>query len=71
MKKGNIKPFKELIFNIKTQLKLRGSNVDKLCRTMGVNRNYINQLTEGCRVSKIISIANRIGCKPSELLEGL
>ncbi len=62
---------KELILNIKRRLKDNKSSISKLCKDLGVNRNYINQIKPGVGLDKIISIAYAIGCKPSELLEGL
>ena len=62
---------KSFILNIKDQLKQRNSSVAELCKTMGVNRNYINQINNGVGLEKIIRIANAIGCNPGELLVGL
>lgn len=62
---------KSFIINIKSQLKERNSSVAELCRKMGVNRNYINQINNGVGLEKIIRIANAIGCSPGELLTGL
>ena len=62
---------KSFIINIKVQLKQRNSSVAELCRTMGVNRNYINQINNGVGLEKIVRIANAIGCSPGELLAGL
>ena len=62
---------KSFIINIKSQLKERNSSVTELCRKMGVNRNYINQINNGVGLEKIIRIANAIGCSPGELLTGL
>lgn len=60
-----------LILNIKRELKQRGSNIGKLCKSMGVNRNYINQIGDNVGASKLISIAHAIGCTPAELFDGL
>ena len=62
---------KELIINIKRGLKSNKSSVAKLCKDLGVNRNYINQIKPGVGLDKVIRIANAIGCTPSELIEGL
>ena len=62
---------KSFIINIKSQLKERNSSVTELCRKMGVNRNYINQINNGVGLEKIVRIANAIGCNPGELLAGL
>ena len=62
---------KSFIINIKTQLKQRNSSIAELCKAMGVNRNYINQINNGVGLEKIIRIANAIGCNPGELLVGL
>ena len=62
---------KSFIINIKSQLKQRNSSIAELCKTMGVNRNYINQINNGVGIEKIIRIANAIGCSPGELLTGL
>ena len=62
---------KSFIINIKTQLKQRNSSIAELCKAMGVNRNYINQINNGVGLEKIVRIANAIGCSPGELLAGL
>lgn len=62
---------KSFIINIKTQLKQRNSSITELCKAMGVNRNYINQINNGVGLEKIVRIANAIGCSPGELLAGL
>lgn len=60
-----------LIVNIKRELKHRGSNIGELCKAMGVNRNYINQIGDNVGVKKMVSIAHAIGCTPSELFNDL
>ena len=62
---------KSFIINIKVQLKQRNSSIALLCKAMGVNRNYINQINNGVGLEKIVRIANAIGCSPGELLAGL
>ena len=62
---------KSFIINIKIQLKQRNSSITELCKVMGVNRNYINQINNGVGLEKIVRIANAIGCSPGELLAGL
>ena len=62
---------KSFILNIKYQLKQRNSSITELCKAMGVNRNYINQINNGVGLEKIVRIANAIGCSPGELLAGL
>ena len=62
---------KSFIINIKSQLKQRNSSIAELCKAMGVNRNYINQINNGVGLEKIVRIANAIGCSPGELLTGL
>ena len=57
--------------NIKRELKERQSNINKLCRTLGVNRNYISQLKDNTPVSKLKKISDAIGCNLSNLFEGL
>ena len=57
--------------NIKRELKERQSNINKLCRTLGVNRNYISQLKDSTPVSKLKKISDAIGCNLSNLFEGL
>ena len=64
-------PSKFLIINIKHQLKERKLSIGKLCKSMGVSRNYINQINDGVGLEKIIRIAHAIGCSPGELLAGL
>ena len=61
----------KIIENIKRELKDRQSNINKLCRTLGVNRNYINQLRDNTPVSKLKKISDAIGCNLSNLFEGL
>ena len=61
----------KIIENIKRELKERQSNINKLCRTLGVNRNYINQLRDNTPVSKLKKISDAIGCNLSNLFEGL
>ena len=61
----------KIIENIKRELKERQSNINKLCRTLGVNRNYINQLRDNTPVSKLKKISNAIGCDLASLFEGL
>ena len=61
----------KIIENIKRELKERQSNINKLCRTLGVNRNYINQLRDNTPVSKFKKISDAIGCNLSNLFEGL
>ena len=57
--------------NIKRELKERQSNINKLCRTLGVNRNYISQLKDSTPVSKLKRISDAIGCNLSNLFDGL
>ena len=57
--------------NIKRELKERQSNINKLCRTLGVNRNYISQLKDNTPISKLKRISDAIGCNLSNLFEGL
>ena len=61
----------KIIKNIKRELKERQSNINKLCRTLGVNRNYISQLKDNTPVSKLKRISDAIGCDLSNLFEGL
>ena len=61
----------KIIKNIKIELKERQSNINKLCRTLGVNRNYINQLRDNTPISKLKKIADAIGCNLANLFEGL
>ena len=60
-----------LIFNIKQELKHRGSNIGKLCKIIGVNRNYISQIGNNVGAEKLVNISIAIGCDPSELFKGL
>lgn len=57
--------------NIKIQSKKNGLTIQSLCKVLRKDRNYINRITNEVKLNKIISIANAIGCTPSELLEGL
>ena len=57
--------------NIKKELKERQSNINKLCRTLGVNRNYISQLKDNTPVSKLKKISDSIGCNLSDLFVGV
>ena len=61
----------KIIENIKRELKERQSNINKLCRNLGVNRNYINQLRDNTPVSKLKKISNAIGCNLSDLFVGV
>ena len=57
----------KIIENIKRELKERQSNINKLCRTLGVNRNYISQLKDNTPVSKLKRISDAIGCDLASL----
>ena len=61
----------KIIKNIKRELRERQSNINKLCRTLGVNRNYINQLRDNTPVSKLKKISDAIGCNLSNLFVGV
>ena len=61
----------KIIKNIKKELKERQSNINKLCRTLGVNRNYISQLKDNTPVSKLKKISDAIGCDLSNLFVGV
>ena len=61
----------KIIENIKRELKDRQSNINKLCRTLHVNRNYISQLKDNTPVSKLKKISDAIGCNLSNLFEGV
>ena len=57
--------------NIKRELKERKSNINKLCRILHVNRNYISQLKYNTPISKLKKISDAIGCDLASLFEGL
>ena len=61
----------KIIENIKRELKDRQSNINKLCRTLGVNRNYINQLRDNTPISKLKRISDAIGCDLANLFAGV
>ena len=61
----------KIIENVKRELKERQSSINKLCRTLGVNRNYINQLRDNTPVSKLKKISNAIGCNLADLFVGV
>ena len=61
----------KIIKNIKIELRERQSNINKLCRTLGVNRNYINHLRDNTPVSKVKKISNAIGCNLADLFTGV
>ena len=61
----------KIVENIKKELKERNKTVADLCKDMRVNKNYINQLTDRTNISKLKRISDVIGCKLSNLLEGL
>ena len=61
----------KIIENIKRELKERQSSINKLCRTLGVNRNYINQLRDNTPVSKLKRISDAIGCDLASLFVGV
>ena len=54
--------------NIKTILKEQNKSVKKFCAEHGVNRNYINQITENTPVSKIVTLARWLGTTASDLV---
>ena len=61
----------KIIENIKRELKEHQSNINKLCRTLGVNRNYINQLRDNTPISKLKKISDAIGCDLASLFVGV
>ena len=61
----------KIIENIKRELKERQSNINKLCRTLHVNRNYISQLKDNTPVSKLKKISDAIGCDLASLFVGV
>ena len=61
----------KIIKNIKTELRERQSNINKLCRTLHVNRNYISQLKDNTPVSKLKKISDAIGCDLVNLFVGV
>lgn len=61
----------KIIENIKKELKERQSNINKLCRTLGVNRNYISQLKDNTPISKLKKISDAIGCDLVNLFVGV
>ena len=61
----------KIIENVKRELKERQSSINKLCRTLGVNRNYINQLRDNTPVSKLKKISDAIGCDLANLFAGV
>ena len=61
----------KIIENIKRELKERQSSVNKLCRNLGVNRNYISQLKDNTPVSKLKKISDAIGCDLLNLFVGV
>ena len=61
----------KIINNIKIELRERQSNINKLCKTLGVNRNYINQLRDNTPVSKLKKISDAIGCEIANLFVGV
>ena len=61
----------KIIENVKRELKERQSSINKLCRTLGVNRNYINQLRDNTPISKLKKISDAIGCNLVNLFAGV
>ena len=61
----------KIIKNIKIELKERQSNINKLCRTLHVNRNYISQLKDNTPISKLKKISDAIGCDLASLFVGV
>ena len=61
----------KIVENIKIELKERQSNINKLCRTLHVNRNYISQLKDNTPVSKLKKISDAIGCDLASLFVGV
>ena len=61
----------KIIKNIKRELRERQNNINKLCRTLGVNRNYINQFRNSTPVSKLKRISEAISCNLADLFVGV
>ena len=57
--------------NIKAELKRSNMTAQELCKLMHKDRRYIYYMTDNVKLSKIVEIAQYIGCTPSELLNGV
>ena len=57
--------------NIKQELKQRNKSISDLCSTLGVNINYISQITDGTSIAKLQRIATAIGCSLTDILKDI
>ena len=57
--------------NIKEQIKAKGMTAQEVCKIMNVSDKFIYRMTDEVKASKIVMIANAIGCTTSDLLKGI
>lgn len=57
--------------NIKEQIKAKGMTAQEVCKIMSVSDKFIYRMTDEVKASKIVRIANAIGCTPSDLFKGI
>ena len=57
--------------NIKEQIKAKGMTAQEVCEIMSVSDKFIYRMTDEVKASKIVRIANEIGCTPSDLFKGI
>ena len=57
--------------NVKKRIKEKGMNIQGFCKSIGVNRYYIAQLSDCTTLRKLKTIADRLDCTVIDLMEGL
>lgn len=57
--------------NIKEQMKANDTDVNKVCKALGVDRKFIYRMTDEVKLNKIVRIAHAIGCNTLDLLKGI
>ena len=57
--------------NIKEQIKAKGMTAQEVCKIMNVSDKFIYRMTDEVKASKIVRIANAIGCTTSDLMKGI
>ena len=57
--------------NVKKRIKDKDMNIQNFCKSIGVNRYYISQLSECTTIRKLQTIATHLDCTVIDLLEGL
>ena len=57
--------------NIKEQIKAKGMTAQEVCKIISVSDKFIYRMTDEVKASKIVRIANAIGCTPLDLFKGI